>query len=50
MKINAVEIAQIMSRLSAAYADTVSVIDIKSRAVVSTVRGGKGPNGVSVSP
>lgn len=32
------------------YADTVSVIDIKTRAVVNTIRVGKGPNGVSVSP
>jgi|GEM_PF-1898597 len=49
MKTSTVEVGEMVSSLSAAYADTVSVIDIKSRALVSIVRGGKGPNGVSVN-
>jgi YVTN family beta-propeller protein len=32
------------------YANTVSVLDVKDRKVVATVRVGKGPNGISVTP
>lgn len=32
------------------YANSVSVLDIKNRKVVATVRVGKGPNGISVTP
>lgn len=43
-------IAKAGSRTSPTATDTVSVIDIKARKVVSSVRVGKGPNAVSVSP
>jgi len=32
------------------YANTVSVIDVRSRKSVATVAVGAGPNGISVSP
>ncbi|HET7319739.1 MAG TPA: hypothetical protein VFK23_11430 [Nitrospirota bacterium] len=38
-----------MGTLTNSFADTVSVIDIMKRNVSTTVKVGKGPNGISVS-